>query len=293
LVSEESVSEESVSEKPIHEKSFWDAIAADGYRVPDGEDPYELLVDLYRNLGSTDSTLRDDYGYGITVQWVYRRGLLSDEQNVALVEKLLANLKVEIGEQGTDTVLLRSFSALNLSLFAAIDLNDPFLDQEQFEAMLTGTLEYLENERDLRGRDDARGWIHSAAHTADALKFLVRSPRLTPGDQGRILQGIANKLAGADIVFIYGEDERLSQVLLSTIVRDDWDIERLHDFVDTLKEATRFAPGTTTFDDARYRARQNGVHLLRDLFVRLSHEDEPDEAVLEARVLLQKTLRSF
>lgn len=281
------------SEDPVHGKEYWDAIAEDGYRVPDDEDPYELLVDLYRNLGSVDSTLRDDYGYGITVEWIYRQELLSDEQNVALVERLLDNLKVEIGEQGTDSVLLRSFSALNLSLFAAIDLKSPFLDQAQFEALLSGTLEYLANERDLRGRDDTRGWIHSAAHTADALKFLVRNPRLTPEGQDRILQGVANKLAHAGIVFTYGEDERLSQVVIAAIARSDWDIERLYDLIDTLNEAKRLTRGATAFDEPKYCARQNGVHLLRTLFVLLSQGDNEQESVVEARALLLKTLRTF
>ena len=92
----------------------------------------------------------------------------------ALVTTLATSLRAGIGEAGTDTVLLRSFSALDLSILAALELQDPALDDSGYRGLLDDALAYLAAERDLRGIDPRVGWIHATAHTADLLKFLAR-----------------------------------------------------------------------------------------------------------------------
>lgn len=79
------------------------------------------------------------------------------------------NLKTGTGERGTDTAFLRSFSALNLSVLAALDIDAPFMSQGEFDALLVDALEYLLRERDERGYLPGVGWVHASAHTADAL----------------------------------------------------------------------------------------------------------------------------
>jgi hypothetical protein len=64
------------------------------------------------------------------------------------------NLRVGSGEVGTDSVLLRSFSALNLSLLAARDSRRSFLDEDECATFLSTILTYFRDERDLRGFDD-------------------------------------------------------------------------------------------------------------------------------------------
>src|SRR5689334_5945095 len=90
-----------------HNKDFWKSIAANKYQVPAGESAASLINDLTDNLGSPDSELRDDLVYGISAVWIYRDGLLSADELRALARKCENNLTVGIGEQGTDTVLLR------------------------------------------------------------------------------------------------------------------------------------------------------------------------------------------
>jgi hypothetical protein len=45
------------------------------------------------------------------------------------------NLRAGLGETGTDAVLLRSFSALDLSIVAALDLETPFLRSPEVAAL--------------------------------------------------------------------------------------------------------------------------------------------------------------
>ncbi len=126
-----------------------------------------------------------------------------------------ANLEGGLGETGSDTVLLRSFSALDLSILATLNIEQPFLTDADFHGLLSQALGYLARERDVRGYDERLGWINSTAHTADLLKFLSRSANLKTSDQKRIVEGIAAKLEGAGSVFTHGEDERLARALLS------------------------------------------------------------------------------
>ena len=98
-------------------------------------------------------------------------------QRREIIDTLTGNLRRGIGEVGTDTVLLRSFSALDLSILAALELQDPVLDAAGYRRLLDDALAYLAAERDLRGIDSRVGWIHATAHAADAAT--IPSPRIS------------------------------------------------------------------------------------------------------------------
>ena len=102
-------------------------------------------------LGSPDTEWRDDVGYGVVASCVYQKKLLSAEERRELVSRLSGNLRRGIGETGSDSVLLRSFSALDLSILAALEGKDPALDDAGFRKLLDDALAYLRDERDLRG----------------------------------------------------------------------------------------------------------------------------------------------
>jgi hypothetical protein len=138
---------------------------------------------------------------------------------------------------GTDEVFRRSFSALDLSVLAALDNEHPFLSEEEFARLLSSTLAYLAGEKDLRAFDVRTGWMHATAHTADVLKFLGRNPRLRPADQRRILDGIAAKARDAGLAFTHGENERLAAAVMSLVLHKDL-LRSLH-----VKLALRQPPG--------------------------------------------------
>ncbi len=179
-------------------------------------------------LGSRDPQWRDDVGYGVVAACVYQARRLSAAERRALIETLTANLQRGIGETGTDSVLLRSFSALDLSLLAALELIDPALDDDGYRRLLDRALTYLHDERDLRGLQPGIGWIHATAHTADLLKFLARDPRFTLADQHRLLEAAWARMTGPGIpVWTHAEEERLAAALLSVVRRKDFDAATL------------------------------------------------------------------
>ena len=251
-------------------KAFWKTLAAE-CAVPAGESAAGLVNEAVSLLGSPDSEWRDDVGYSVVATCVYRKKRLEPEERRALVTLLSENLRRGIGETGNDGVLRRSFSALDLSILAALELQDPALDAAGYARLLDDGLAYLKDERDLRGLEPRVGWIHASAHTADLLKFLARDARFKPQDQARLLDAAWSKLTALGApVFTHAEDERLAAALVSVVRRSDFDPASLDPwlerFVALEKQVwTKMPPDSATLD-----ASQNARNLLRSFHALLS-----------------------
>jgi hypothetical protein len=254
-------------------KPFWTAVAKD-CAVPTGETAAGLVNEAVTLLGSPDSEWRDAIGYDVVVACVYRKRLLSAEERRALVTLLSGNLRRGIGEAGNDSVLRRSFSALDLGVLAALELQDPALDAAAYARLLDDALAYLKDERDLRGLEPRVGWIHATAHTADLLKFLARDARFAPQDHARLFDAAWSKLTAAGTpVFTHAEDERLAAALVSVVRRPDFDPASLDPwlerFVSLEKQVwTKMPPDGATLD-----ASQNARNLLRSFYALVSLPD--------------------
>ncbi len=266
---------------PPHGKPFWQGIVVADYAVPEGESVEALTLELVELLGSPDPNLRDGIGYEVFARWVYRDGRLGAEALERVRLALQKGLAAKLGETATDSAFRRSFSALDLSVLAAYDLKAPFLTEEAFSDLLGAALAYLGAEKDLRGFEPKKGWVHATAHTADLLKFLARSPRLTPEGQGRIVEAVAQKLRTAGVVFTWGEDERLAAALLSLARRKDAGVAPFEKWLASLT-AEHEALWKGPLDPKAYvavRAQKNALAHLAALLFR-----EPAGAVPEALV---------
>lgn len=211
------------TEQEGHDREYWRQIAKNHYGIPAGQEAFPLVQELSGYLGSTDPKLRDDLAYSMVAVWIGRQKKLSAEQLVTLTEEWQGNLRSGVGETGTDSVFKRSFSALCLSVLAERDLKDPFLGESRYRALLNGALTYLGEERDLRGFDARKGWIHATAHTADLLAALAENKFLKKQDQERVLKAIKQRLTSANEIFSYGEQDRLANVAAAIASRDDFD----------------------------------------------------------------------
>ena len=258
------------SAAPAHDAAFWRAVKANDFAVPPGASPGSLLLDACDLLGSPDPELRDRLGYEIAEAWILRRKTVSDADLRPVIALLEKNLGEGIGENGTDSVLRRSFSALVLSTVAARDNAAPFLTADEFDGLLSSALDYLARERDERGFVPDKGWHHSVAHTADLLKALGRSPRLAPAAQRRILGAVLLKASGSSTFWTWGEDDRLAAAVLAILKRDDFDASTLDGwlgrFVEVWQSALR---NPAELDTARFAAAKNGRNVLTALEVQI------------------------
>src|SRR3981081_2847135 len=106
-------------------KRLLSSIVSHENQPPAGRTAKDILPELTRQLASPDSELRDDLAFTILTAWIYQKRLLSPEDLRSLGTTLLSNLRHGIGEQDADTVFVRSFSALPLSVIVARDNEEP------------------------------------------------------------------------------------------------------------------------------------------------------------------------
>jgi hypothetical protein len=275
-------------------KAFWLALAPDCV-IPAGESAASLMNEATSLLGSRDPQWRDDVGYGVVAACVYQARRLSAAERRALIESLTANLQRGVGETGTDSVLLRSFSALDLSLLAALELVDPALDDDGYRRLLDRAFAYLYDERDLRGLQPDIGWVHATAHTADLLKFLARDPRFTVADQRRLLEAAWARMTAPGIsVWTHAEEERLAAALLSVVRRKDFDAATLEPWLARFVKLEQHVWTQAPPDAAQLDASQNARRLLQSFFVLLSlpqPEPTPTQVITQQQVL--DTLQSI
>lgn len=273
-------------------KAFWLALAKD-CAVPAGESAFGLVSEAVSLLGSPDTEWRDDVGYGVVAACVYQKRSLKPAERRELVARLSSNLARGIGESGTNSVLLRSFSALDLSILAALETAEPALDDAGYRRLLDDALSYLRDERDLRGLEPRVGWIHATAHTADLLKFLARDPRFTAADQARLLDAAWSRMtAPGTPVFTHAEDERLAAALLSVARRADFDPARLDPWLARFVAQEKQVWSRTPPDPATLGASQAARNLLRSFYVLLSlPEPVPTAGQTAARDKVLATLQ--
>lgn len=263
--------------------------------VPRGQSIAAIVDEAVALQASRDPYWRDDVGYQSVVRCVYKERKLTPDERRRLGASLVQNLWRGIGETGTDTVLLRSFSALDLSILQALELQDPVLDDAGFRALLDAAFSYLMHEKDGRGYVPGVGWVHATAHAADLLKFLARDARFTPDDQTRLLEAAWLKATSADTpAWEYSENERLAGALLAVTRRTDFDVAGFSDWLGHFPQFEKNFWSQPEIDPDGIEATQNARDLLQNLFVQLNLEQPTlSAAQQEARAKLLETLRQI
>ena len=274
---------------PAHNRQYFRDIAAHHFSVPAGASTFALAQELTPWLASPDPELRDTLAYTILDVWI-RHAPLPDAQLLALLSPLQHNLTAAIGESGTDSVFKRSFSALTLASFAERDLQHPFLSPAQYRDLLASALAYLRDERDTRGFDPTKGWIHSTAHTADLLAALARNPHFTAPDQQALFTAVEQRLHSAGHVYTFGEQDRLAVALLCVITRDDFQLASFQKWLDSVQQ-DGIVWQKSPPDPVQLALFENHTYLLEALLARMPTQTPLSPAATQARDAARAALR--
>ena len=277
------------------DKQFWKTIQENDCKVPDGHTPKSLTPELLSYLGSTDPELRDALAYGILVEWV-DRDLYTPDDLRRMTADISGNLDVGIGETETDTVFLRAFSVLALALIVYYDNKKSFLKSEEIEAILDKGLQYLATEKDPRGYVPVKGWAHALAHTADLLLVLAENQHTDATQHLRILNGITDKLKTTfNWVYVHGEDDRLSAVVLAVFQRDLLEPPAIKEWLDSLANPKSGSWKGAWKKDESTLAFFNLRNFLRSLYLQVNIEENlPQQEELEQMLLEAiQTLRPY
>ena len=252
------------------DKAFWQAILENDCTVPEGHSVASLTPELLGYLGSTDTFLRDEVAFEILAAWIARDGRYQPDVLRALGDTLARNLSAGLGEKGADSVFLRAFSVLVLDKVIEADNWRPSFPQEDIRRWMAQGLEYLAAEQDLRGYVPDKGWAHALAHSADLLWVLAQNRHMNATDLARILEAIADKVtAGADQVYLYGEDQRLAYAVMAALQRDLLDPQVLRSWLERLVHPAGRDWKRAYATQAETNAYQNTTIFLRSLYFQL------------------------
>lgn len=249
---------------------FWQQIVDQGYALPSGYALEDLTESLLQALANPDETTRVTFGYSILAHWVGQR-IYPQEALGYLIKALLKNLLRDLGDQDTDTVFLRSYSALLLATIIALDNEQKFLKTHQVVEVMAKAIDYMADEKDLRAYVEGKGWAHSAAHTADLCYALAQNRHLDANYLTHLLYALADKAKRkTGVIFIHEEEDRLARACLAIMgrpavtptIRQGW-LTRLEDVFDML------AYQETDYDPLIHSAYINSKNILRSAYLQL------------------------
>lgn len=277
--------------------TFLRAILEHNGTVPEGTSVQGLTPEILELLGSADMGCREA-SLDVLSGWIYRGpGVYYSADEMRSIGRQMAhNLTIEIGENGTDSVFRRAFSALILGEIISADNRQPFLDEAQVHAWLEQGLGYLKSEQDRRGWVPGKGWAHGIAHASDLLSVLSRSRYAGEKELVRILETIGVKVGEpASQAFIYEEDDRLVSAVLSVLLREVLDIDSLTTWLDHLVQPSGQVPwnkvlSLTETEEALTFARFNMVTFLRSLYFQLLLGNNPHPSFAKRTPAVSDTL---
>src|SRR5260370_6274089 len=146
-------------------------------------------------FASTDPQLRDNLTYSFLAHAII--DVESEKKlTTSQVEDLLLtcideeHLFYHIGEAGTDTVFMRSFSLLIIAAILFADAKTPRLSEQVTRQAQTALLHYAKEEKDWRGYINGKGWAHAAAHLSDALDECAQNRYIARPDREAVLRTI-------------------------------------------------------------------------------------------------------
>src|SRR5579859_6691065 len=154
------------------DKAYLHAIADNHYQLPEDIDRFAFLQALLQNFNTTDAELRDELTYMILAHAIIdleTADRLSAEQREALLLTCIdvAHLFYSIGEVGTDSIFMRSFSLLIIAALLYADARLQRISEGATRKTQTALLRYAREERDWRGYIKGKGSAHSVAHLSD------------------------------------------------------------------------------------------------------------------------------
>ncbi|MCG7345403.1 DUF2785 domain-containing protein [Sporosarcina sp. ACRSL] len=259
-----------------------DDLQCKNYMELHGEELFSMML---ANLGSPDGELRDELIYRLVVKLISGQHLKTDQLLHATNEIATAQyLFAAIGERDSDSVFIRSFATLWLTVLLWLDKEHPFMSSELRSEVMEKSATYLVQEQDIRGFVDGKGWAHSIAHGADLMSMIASHPaaekRLIP----TILEGVASCFWKGG-VYTDDEDERLTAIFIS-LARKDYPEEVLIEWVEQVFD--KLDKNASSQSQSFYQARTNIMQFMKTLYFALKKYKHYPKLQSTASFFIQK-----
>lgn len=273
--------------------AFWEDVLARGGPPPASRRLDDLTVELVELLGELDPHLRDDLALTVLCRWIADG--VYDELLPALGDGITEGLRPGLGEDGTPTVLRRSFSA---RVLAAVIDRDNVLHGMHREAVLRWGdrgLSWLLSERDLRACVPGAGRSDAVMHAAELLRALAQARHLGRDGLGVLLDALAERLlAPTPHRFTAGEGDRLAYAVMTVLHRDVVEASAVQTWVDRLAASwgAEPAPGSAQVDNTVAFTRALHLQLLLGVLPPPPAHGGPPAARVDVLGSLQRVLRT-
>lgn len=279
----------------MHNKAFWQEIIDDQYQLPEGADLIALTNELLGYLGSSSPELRENYSYNILSRWIAVHRYHDIQQLKSIGRWLTTRLEQGIGDIGTDSVFLRSYSASVLSLIAYRDVREQFLDKQALNSLLDSAQYYLLAERDLRARDPRKGWINAVVNTSSLLRYLAMNPKVSGRQLLEILNTLLEKITQPlSQTYNHDEEDRLARVALSIMLRTEVMRDDYHAWFSAFRAWHNKHHASEPYNEIDNCTYQNINRFLRSLYLQtLSNKTQLSAPAREAQDNLLLTVQTF
>lgn len=261
------------------------AAVSDGSAAYDS-DPMPIIRELLPWLSSADGYLRDELVYeslcALFEQATFTRENLSRILAECLSECYLFRGLPATEENNTendaenDDVFARSFSLLVIDLVLDYCKRELVLSEDVLHQAWVRFVQYVSQERDLRGYVDGKGWAHALAHGSDVATSFVELGVPSIEEFEELLAIWQQKIADGRHVYIDGELERIQRAVLAALKTKLLSERDVCDFVNTFVQV----PVSSDYPVGQY-----GVENIENFCMRLLiHAKEQGFSVLEDTV---------
>lgn len=240
------------------------------YELAEGETVSDYIPLMLQYIGDIDSELRDDLIYNTLCEWICEKEYFSEEELVHMLSILMddKHLFYHIGNDEDDTVFTRTFSVLAIVLILSEHRKKPFIEYHLFIKTKNNLIKYYQEEKDLLGFSNQKGWAHGAAHGADAMDELVQCEESDEAVCKEMLEAIQKVLFNGKYNFCNEEDERITRVIMRIIKENCMSYENLSNWIEGLAQCCDWEK-----DRNQYVTRINTKNFIRCLYFKLMHYD--------------------
>lgn len=201
-------------------KTILEGIKDNDFMLPQDFSHYELVIEMMNYIGDIDDKLRDELILSILSNWILE-DKLSKKEMKNLFEITLDEEHVLKGlGREDDSVFTRTFSAEIIAVIIYQHRKESFLSELEINKAFCTVLRFYNEDKDVRGYIEGKGWAHGAAHGADALDEFARCKEFGYKELSSILTAISNKVKIHHYGYIYFEDERMITVVNAILERE-------------------------------------------------------------------------
>jgi hypothetical protein len=192
-----------------------EALKSDKFIIASSNKRNHTAVNLLSCLGHPAPDIRDGIVYEALSHWL-REDLLTG----ATVKQLYFSLIDILAKPRVDTDdFTQTFAALVLSEVVRVDRIRAFLSDSERQQAVDISTSYMVNITDYRGFENASGWRHAVAHSADVLLQLALNKKLTKPQLLQLANAIKGQISPQKLHFyIYGEPKRLAMAFIYSLL---------------------------------------------------------------------------